>query len=222
MTTRKELNDRCRLRLGDTNEPYVFSDQQINRWINDAIADYSLSFPRVMSVQIPASAGERCYPLQDYPALQHVVRVEYPYGCEPPRCLLRRSEDDRRGFLGREVYDLKVIPPQTPCLILGCSPAEGEVIAITFQADHSFPENDEDVLSVPDRHLELLILFVRMASMQEQYARHSAEAESGSILLSTLSENTARAIREYREKLEQTLLAQDACRWADWKGADRV
>lgn len=47
MTTRKELNDICRLRLGDLTEPFEFSDQQINRWINDAIAEYSISFPRL-------------------------------------------------------------------------------------------------------------------------------------------------------------------------------
>lgn len=222
MTTRKALNDICRLRLGDLSEPYEFSDQQINRWITDAIAEYSLSFPRRLCRHITTTAGQRDYPLEDIPEFQRVLRVEYPYGQEPSCYLTHRRQDDRRGFLAQPVYDLELTAPQTLTLVIGVTPAAGETIALTYQADHSFPQNDEDELSVPDRHLELLVLFVRQAAMQEQLARHSAAADAGSLLLSSLSENAARAAREYREQLEAARLAQDAGSWVSWGGADGV
>ena len=46
MTSRLDLRNLCRRRLGDLTAPTHWSDLQINQWINDAVADYSLYFPR--------------------------------------------------------------------------------------------------------------------------------------------------------------------------------
>ncbi len=63
MTTyyRIDLRTLCRRRLGDLTTPYKWSDEQINQFINDAIADYSMHFPRVQTQTISCSDDTREY-----------------------------------------------------------------------------------------------------------------------------------------------------------------
>ena len=89
MTTRLDLRNLCRRRLGDLVAPYYWSDLQLNQWINDAVADYGLHFPRTLSLEIETGAGEHTY---DLPAdFQAARRVEYPAGENPPAVLQRLS-----------------------------------------------------------------------------------------------------------------------------------
>jgi len=55
--TRQDLRDLCRRRLGDETVPYKWSDLQVNQWINDAIADYSVHFPRTSPLRSIAPLG---------------------------------------------------------------------------------------------------------------------------------------------------------------------
>ncbi len=95
MTTRLDLQNLCRRRLGDLAAPYHWSDLQINQWINDAIPDYGLSFPRLVRCELEPTPGERAVSL---PAgFRAICRVEFPEGQEPPR-LLRRASSQSPGF----------------------------------------------------------------------------------------------------------------------------
>ena len=52
MTSRLDLRNLCRRRLGDLTTPTHWSDLQINQWINDAVADYSLLFSTLRAVYL--------------------------------------------------------------------------------------------------------------------------------------------------------------------------
>ena len=65
MTTRSDLRRLIRRRLGDNASPTQWSDLQINQWINDAIAEYSIHFPRKLDAAIPCIDGQRGYDLPE-------------------------------------------------------------------------------------------------------------------------------------------------------------
>ncbi|GAH04377.1 unnamed protein product, partial [marine sediment metagenome] len=86
---RYELRALCRRRLGDLTSPYTWSDDQVNQWINDAIAAYSIHFPRHRSTTIACSDDDRSYQM---PAgTISIISVEYPDGNDPPTYLYQRE-----------------------------------------------------------------------------------------------------------------------------------
>ena len=207
MTTRKQLNDLCRRRLGDQFAPTVFSDLQINQWINDAIADYSTCFPRQLETRIPTLAGQREYSLSSLVGLSSVLSVEYPFQEGKSPYLLRRTERDNRGFYGQAVYNLKKDDTGNWVLLIGLIPEEGQILRLVVEIAHPYLDGDEAITTVPDFHLELMVLFVRAAAMQEQLAHNAAQPELSSLLLSTLAANANRAINEYQQKKKEYLTA---------------
>jgi hypothetical protein len=79
MATRAELRARCRTELGDPAAAPVWSDDQLNQWIEEAIRD-ELTFitPLVQQTSIAAVADQRGYAL---PAgCRRVAAVEHPPG----------------------------------------------------------------------------------------------------------------------------------------------
>jgi hypothetical protein len=216
MTTRLDLRNLIRRRLGDLALPYHWSDLQLNQWLNDAIADYGLYFPRTLSLEIDAEAGVRAYELPaDY---QSAIRIEYPVGEETP-CLLQRlsmNEQDFWELAGR--YDILPRGDASTAseLWLSDTPHDGEAIRIDYLADHASLDDDGDVTSVPDRHLELLLLFVRWASLQELASSEARNPNPGSLSLSALDANTLRAEATYRRQLAEALQRESASAVVSW------
>jgi len=206
MTTRISVHDLCRRRLGDLESAPEFSNLQINQWINDAIADYSVFFPRELSGDLTLTTGTHSYSMSTLTGLKRVLKVEYPKGEDPPEYLVKSVEKDSpSSFYGSYCYDLLDEPPST--IILGPDVTTGQKATITYQADHDYPAADSTVLTVPDRHLELLVLFVRMAAAQEISAKQNMDPQVTTLLSSTLSTHANRCEREYRTKLGQFLAA---------------
>lgn len=203
MTTRQEVNQLCRRRLGDQQAPYAFSDLQINQWIHDAIAELSQCFPRTLYTEFTLQAGQTIIDLSGLSGFQTVLEVEYPLGLQPPRYLHRCAHHKAALFYGRPTYDLDWASPGGWQLILGITPRAGERLGLTYQADHLYPAQDDTPLTVPDRHLELIVLFVRMAALQEQLAELGAQSLPVPSLLGVRAANAARARQEYLEALDQ-------------------
>lgn len=201
MTTRAELNALCRRRLSDDAAPLTWSELQLNQWIVDAVADYSIHFPRTLTATIAAVDDQHEYSLSAYTGLQTVLKVEYPTDEDPPEYLERHDEVDALHFYNGDYYDLWGDPPAT--LVIGPSPSAGESIEITYAADHDFPDDDADTITLPDRHLELIVLFVRWAAAQEREASEASDPDPTTILLTMLSQATARAERAYKARLDE-------------------
>ena len=63
MTTRSALRDRIRSELGDTVVTYLWSDAQLNEWINAALEDWSQVVPPVVTTAQTTIAGTKTYTL---------------------------------------------------------------------------------------------------------------------------------------------------------------
>ena len=201
--TRQQLRDLCRRRLGDETVPYKWSDLQVNQWINDAIADYSVHFPRTIELKIDCTASTHAY---DLPADCHgVISVEYPKGEDPPEYLILSDRfandfyiyDDRYAVQGSgDASD----PGQ---LWISAVPTASEDINIVYLGDHAYLDDDADTETIPDRHLELIMLYVRWAAFQELATTESSNPDPTSLALSTLELNAYRAQRLYLQSLDK-------------------
>lgn len=206
MVNRQELRTMIRLRLGDVAETPVLTDAQLNQWINDSIREYSNHFPRLAEVHIACSAGVREYSLNGrmdesgvaVSGADAVLRVEYPLGEKPPRILLRRSEMDSR-FIGKNCYNLRNDLPVT--LVLGSVPKGMEVLSVWITCAHSLLAQDADEISLPEHHLELIILFTRLLALQELAMGEAVDPSPTGVILTGLNSMAARAKQDYETTL---------------------
>ena len=218
---RIDLRRLCRRRLGDLTTPYKWSDEQLNQWINDAIADYSLHFPRVQTQTISCSDDVRTFDLSSY--FVSALSVEYPTGEDPPSYLKFRErthpdfwQEDGYYFIEKEkgADDLNL-------LYISEKPANGESIEVTFNAHHAFLDDDDtDENTVLERHLELIILFVRWKAYQELATTESISSDPTTSMSSTLEMNATRAEQAYRKTLSTYLKTGTNSSQAVWKMDD--
>lgn len=197
MTTRADL--RTIIRNQGLDET-TWSDTEVNQWIADAIAEYSNHFPRYReSTANACTAGTKEYTLPT--DFLSALRVEYPEGEDPPEYLSRLSEEDAR--FGENYYDIR-----GTTLVLGEDPSAGETYALHYYAHHDYPDADEDVLTVPDEDLEILVLHVLWKAYRRLELDEAKNPDGSTVVLSMLSSSTMRVRREYDKAIRKRRRAE--------------
>ncbi len=193
MTTGTTFRDSwLRERLANVTQ---WPDATLLKWINQAICDYSMYFSCYATATITAVATQREYSLSSYTGIRRILWVEWPNGQNPPEYLVWRSEGEG-GFWGGKFYDVRGL--EAPAvLVIGTAPALGQNIDIAYAADHAQLSVIGDTLTVLDRHLEGLALFVWWKAAQELLAAE-AWSPSVSLLVTEYDMLAYRAVREYR------------------------
>ena len=74
-----------------------------------------------------------------------------------------------------------------------------------YLACHASLDDDGDLCTVPDQNLELLVLFVHWASLQELASTEARNPDPTTLSMSVLDSNATRAERAYRKQVELTL-----------------
>jgi hypothetical protein len=225
--TRGQLRDLCRRRLGDLATPYRWSDLQINQWINDAIADYSMHFLLMQQDTFITVNGQNRYVIDEV-GRRLVTAAEYPYldgGSDYENALARRPHTREDFMCLPGYYDVEYSPGNSGEIVLWLSGAvsTGEC-RYTYQADHAYLDDDGDFTTLPDRHLELVMLYVRWAAYQELATTESADPDPTSLVLSTLELNAYRAQRLYLAALEKAKATESHSALFGWNapGVERV
>ncbi len=196
MTTRSTLRNYIRERLTDSVK---WSDATLNTWINQAILDYSHYFPYIAAKSYTFTASSRSFTIANLnPTPIRVLRVEYPAGLQPPRYLTPIPRSDPRFWDG-PYYEAVGEPPTD--IYLGEEAQAGEAAEVTYTAIHTLPTSDNSVLSVPDIHLEVLILFCLWKAAEEILMSESIDPDSLEFLVSQKGLNVIRLERLYRNKL---------------------
>lgn len=190
MTTWGEYKTRIRGQLGDSDEPYYWSPDEL-RWYADAgFDDYSRHFPLQDDIEIAVVSGQKAYALPSdilTPAERHVASVEYPSGryLQP----LKFKPGDVRLYsqsgLWKETEGVGLayyIWGST--LYLTRNPTElTDPLAVMYLAHHAHIVDDDTELTIPDVDLPLLMWFITataMARVAAQDARLSRWKEEGS------------------------------------------
>jgi len=127
-----------------------------------------------MNVSIDATAGARQYNLPNN--IHGIISVEYQPGgssTEPPAYFKLHDHMLDDFYTTDEVYDwLKLdnsASASAPSTILVNpeTPADADTYSIEYTADHAALSSGADVLTVPDRHINLIYLYVRWCAIQE-------------------------------------------------------
>ena len=203
MTTRIELNTLIRRRLNDQLAPQMFTDEQINQWINDAIEEYSRYFPRVKTAALATTANDRQYDLPaDY---RGIVSVEYPTGDDPPTYLERRDYRHPDFWIEDGFYDVvhRSDAGNADEIWISQKPAAAQTITIEYLGDHDLVDDDTDVISIFDLHLEVIVLHARWSALQALASGEAANPDPNNVLLDRYEANVSRAERSYYRKIEE-------------------
>ena len=221
------LRQDCRDLIGDTSvvSP-IFTDQQIDSWINAAIRDLNNHFPRTIINTLSTTAGTHTYDLEL--TFIDMIKVEYPTGDDPPSYLKYRSSKLTTFWNIVGYYDIlrpmdadSLNPPQ---IIISESPPVGEIITYTTHVEHNPLLDPGDETTIPDRLTHLICLIVRYKAWQELSTSEGLDPEPIKLLAATQEVNSYRAERAYYKALDNAKKAQTASEVVEWKmpGTDRI
>lgn len=216
--TRRDLRNLCRRRIGDLTAPADFTDMQINQWVNDAIADYSNYFSRRETTDITTVLDQQKY---DLPArFIKALSVEYPQGEDPPEYLDRKEYRSVGFWESTGYYDIVQRGDETNASEIWISekPPAGEKIRVEYTLDHSSLDSDDDICTMPERHVDLVALFVVWCAWQELALGEGTDPRSvNSLLIGQLQVNMYRAERIYRQSLKHMLQSSSESGVVTWK-----
>jgi hypothetical protein len=213
--------------IGDTNAlAYIFTDQQVDSWINMAIRDLNNHFPRTITDTLSTTAGAHIY---DLPAtFISMLKVEYPTGDNPPSYLKYRSSQLVTFWNCEGYYDILYPQDSTstnpPQLVLSASPGEAETITYTAKVDHNQLADAGDETTLLDRLTHLIPLYVRYKAWQELASSEGMDPDPIKLLAATQEVNSYRAERAYYKALDMAKKALSASEVVEWQmpGNNRI
>jgi hypothetical protein len=220
-TTLQNLINDIETDLND-NSNATWEAADIEQWARDAIADYSLHFPRTVTQTIAAADDDRTYDLAA--GFIEVLTVEYPTGQDPPEYLARRPHSNPRFWLEDGYFDIVERDDDTDTNELWISekPSTGESIDVLYHAIHVMDQTNlttADNLTVRERHHHILRKYVLwQALMALKAAEEASPTSNSSLLMSQLALNTDRARRAYVDSLAKAVFSRSKSAPVSWQG----
>ncbi len=202
--TMQELIDELQVDLNDVSA-VTWSEADLLLFLNDGIKDYSVHFPRVVSVDIVTTTARRYNLPSDYIGL---ISVEYPADAVTPTYLISKNywepgfwgDGGRYDAINRRDNNL------SNELLISSSPTDGEIIRLEYLAYHAHDLIAADAVTVPSEHHHLLkASAVWQSSRNLLMAEEQSPTNTSALLMSQLSSNTERLHDEYVRLLERTL-----------------
>lgn len=213
MTTLSTLRIACRNLIGDTSST-VFTDTQLNLWINSAIQQLSIHFPRRLEYDIDTLLDSRIYELPEnvISILSAQYNADDPSGVyylkyrEPTHpdfwtqdgyyCLVKRFDAYLADDAPVEGYG------EPPELWISTKPATAETVRLEYFCEHAALSDDDDILTVLPRHEHLIHLFVRWKAWSELATTEGMDPDPTEALSATLEINAGRAEKSYLQALK--------------------
>lgn len=195
----------CRAALADAGQPPIFSDADLQVFLNEAIREYSQHLPRVAEAALTALAGVRRYALPG-DALA-VLDVAYPEGAEPATYLTRLPHKGRAFAAAPAAYDFLPRHDLTspPALLLSFDPGTGATLLVRYTRPHAAVATSNDYLTVPADHHHVLVQYVLFAAARRLQAAEQAAPTGGSLLMGQLAANARRLELAYLNALNRIL-----------------
>jgi len=194
--------DQCMEAIGDPLGSH-WARTLVSELVKDAIRAFPI--PRPIQTTLDAAAGVHLYDLPS--AFREVVSVQYPTGQDPPAYLSRLSQQNPAFWQSDGYYDVDRNYEDTAGhqLCLSASPAAGKKILVCYLGDHDAAMTEYSTLSVPDRYLHLLTLYVVWRAWLERLGAEQKDPTAHTALLSELTGAARQAEAAYRAAVELAL-----------------
>jgi hypothetical protein len=171
MTTRADIRTRTRDELNDNGAVTVWSDTLLNRWIGEAIREWSRVVPRDRTWQTTSTANDPSYVLPS--DVLEVVRVEHPPGVFRTRGGLRDGDVSPTAELSSLGNWSGLRPAQMTweqwggeVVLIPAPDATGEAIEVRYKGAYTVPADDAAVLDVGSSDEEALVLYACGRALQ--------------------------------------------------------
>jgi hypothetical protein len=189
MATRADIRTRARDELNDNAATKLWSDGLLNRWIGEAIREWSRVAPRDETWQTTSAANNPTYVL---PAdVLEVVRVEHPPGHFRVRGGLRDGDAAPTadlsllgGWTGLRPTQLTWEQWNGELVLIPAPGAAGETIEVRYKGAYTSPADDVTTLDVATADEDALVLYVCARALQwvalDEAKRQRFERQRGS------------------------------------------
>ena len=164
MTTRADIRTRARDELNDTGAVKVWSDALLNRWIGDALREWSRVVPRDRTWQTASTANDPTYVLPS--DVLEVVRVEHPPGIFRTRGGLRDGDVSPTADASALGSWSGLNPAQLmweqwggEVVLIPAPDAAGEPIEVRYKGAYTVPADDVTSLDVAASDEDALVLY---------------------------------------------------------------
>lgn len=218
MTTLQNLIDACEADLADSGNT-TWASADIEQWCRDAIADYSLHFPRTLQMDITTAEDDRQY---DLPAgFLAALSVEYPQGEDPPKFMKFRSQHHPDFWSEDGYYDVyyHLDDADVDELLISTKPEADETIRVIYQGVHDNIILAAGTVTVPIHHQHILRNYVLWrAALQLKAIEEASPTSNSSLLMSQYAINVDRARRAYVDALAKAVYAQSQGGLVSWSG----
>ena len=171
MTTRAEIRTRTRDELNDNGGVKLWSDGLLNRWIGEAIREWSRVAPRDRTWQTTSTANDPSYALPS--DVLEIVRVEHPPGVFRTHGGLRDGDVSPTADLGGLEGWTGLRPAQltweqwgSEVVLVPAPDVTGETIEVRYKGAYSVPADDVTPLDVPIADEEALVLYACGRALQ--------------------------------------------------------
>ena len=189
MTTRAEIRTRTRDELNDNATVKLWSDALLNRWIGEAIREWSRVVPLDRTWQTTSLANDPSYVLPS--DMLEVVRVEHPPGVFRTRGGLRDGDVSPTadtsvlgGWTGLRPAQMLWEPWAGEVVLIPAPDAAGEAIEIRYKGAYTVPTDDVTALEVAAADEEALVLYACGRALQwialDEAKRQRFERQRGS------------------------------------------
>lgn len=194
----------ARAALGD-GAAAVYDDAELLRYVNEAIAEYSVHLPRTGQSVVVLVAGARTYALPRETTA--VVAVDYRAGAESVP--LRRLSYRHPRFTGyARLYDFLPRGDLTaaPTIMLSFEPAVGALLSVRHEQPHAHDLALNEVITVPAAHHHVLVAYVLFAAARRlQLIEQAGPTSGGTLLMGQLASNARRLELAYLGALNRIL-----------------
>lgn len=210
MATLQNLIDRLQNAINDISVD-TWSEAILGEWLCDGIRDYNNYFRRTATaVYNPATSSET---LNLSRLCREVLSVEYPTGNDPPDYLNRLprfhpdfyDDDDNFAFEPVGEYGQTDDGGTNPFLIFSSAPTVGETITVVYRALHDAELDTGDLVTVPDEHQHMLILFGVWKAHTERTATQMQAPDTTIRMIQQMKEAARIAEADYRRAVQVAL-----------------
>ena len=171
MATRADIRTRARDELNDNAATKLWSDALLNRWIGEAIREWSRVVPRDRTWQTTSTANDPSYVLPS--DVLEVVRVEHPPGLMRVRGGLRDGDvaptadlSALSGWTGLRPAQLTWEQWAGEVVLIPAPGATGEAIEVRYKGAYAVPSDDVTALEVATADEDALMLYVCARALQ--------------------------------------------------------